>query len=58
MITRINEKKKAINNKTGNVGWVIDEYERTTDNKRMVTVKTLSGSKAHWNSKQVTITEW
>jgi len=58
MISTENKSRKAINTKTGNIGTVIDEYERTTDSKKMVTVKTLSGQKAHWNAKHVQNEDW
>jgi len=55
MINYDNENKKAVNTKTGNWGFVICEYNRTTDNRPTIEVKTITGRKAHWNAKYVSI---
>lgn len=55
MIDKTNENKKARNAKTGNIGWIICQYNRTTDNTHMTEVKTITGNKAHWKTSQVEI---
>jgi len=53
MLDYTNKDKKVKHNKTGNIGWIVCEYNRVTDNKRITEVKTMSGQKAHWPSSKV-----